>query len=93
MEMSEKICNGHIGRCRIGAGNDNTQDNGNKKGDFKNKYLLDGEIDPESPDPNQEPNPNPIPTPEWTTTGSNSTTLRDQMVRIQMQQNWQNLKL
>lgn len=48
----------------IGAGNDNTQDNGNKKGDFKNKYLLDGEIDPESPDPKPEPNPNPIPTPD-----------------------------
>ena len=41
-----------------------TQDNGNKKGDFKNKYLLDGEIDPESPDPKPEPNPNPIPTPD-----------------------------
>ena len=34
---------------RIGAGNDNNQDNGNKKGDFKNKYLLDGETDPEGP--------------------------------------------
>lgn len=46
----------------IGAGNDYTQDNGNKKGDFKNKYLLDGEIDPIYPE-NPDPDPNPIPDP------------------------------
>lgn len=47
----------------IGAGNDKNQTNGNKKGDFKNKYLLDGEIDPIYPDPNPDPNPIPDPTP------------------------------
>lgn len=46
----------------IGAGNNNTQADGNKKGDFKNKYLLDGEIDPIYPNP--DPDPNPIPTPD-----------------------------
>lgn len=46
----------------VGAGNDKNQTNGNKKGDFKNKYLLDGEIDPIYPDP--DPDPNPIPTPD-----------------------------
>lgn len=48
----------------IGAGNDNTQVNGNKKGDFKNKYLLDGEIDPIYPEPDPDPNPIPEPGPE-----------------------------
>ncbi len=49
----------------IGAGNDQTQNNGNKKADFKNKYLLDGEIDPNNPEvkPNPNPDPNPIPDP------------------------------
>ena len=53
----------------IGAGNDLTQGNGNKKADFKNKYLLDGEIDPEypiitpGPDPTPNPDPNPVPSP------------------------------
>ncbi len=48
----------------IGAGNNQTQNNGNKKADFKNKYLLDGEIDPDNPDIN--PDPNPIPSPDPT---------------------------
>ncbi len=54
----------------IGAGNDFTQLNGKKKADFKNKYLLDGETDPEypiitpTPDPeNPGPDPNPVPSP------------------------------
>ena len=47
----------------IGAGNDHNQDNGNKKGDFKNLYLLDGETDPDKPGP-VEPDPNPIPKPD-----------------------------
>lgn len=48
----------------IGEGNDNTQENADKKGDFKNKYLLDGEIDPDQPEPTPDPDPNPIPTPD-----------------------------
>lgn len=47
----------------IGNGNDKNNGNGNKKADFKNKYLLDGEIDPEIITPNPDPNPNPIPDP------------------------------
>lgn len=53
----------------IGAGNDLNQGNGNKKADFKNRYLLDGEIDPEypitppGPEPTPEPDPNPVPSP------------------------------
>lgn len=50
----------------IGEGNDLTQNTGNKKGDFKNKYLLDGELitpDP-IPGPTPNPGPNPIPTPD-----------------------------
>lgn len=50
----------------IGAGNELNQGNANKKGDFKNRYLLDGEIDP-NPDPGKpdpKPNPNPIPGPD-----------------------------
>lgn len=46
----------------IGTGNDLTQDAGKKKGDFKNKYLLDGELI--TPDPNPNPNPGPNPTPD-----------------------------
>ena len=45
----------------IGAGNDKTQADANKKGDFKNKYLLDGETEPDKP---LVPTPNPIPTPD-----------------------------
>lgn len=48
----------------IGEGNEATQAAGTKKGDFKNKYLLDGEIDPENPDPDPTPDPNPIPDPD-----------------------------
>lgn len=53
----------------IGNGNNDTQDNKKKKGDFKNKYLLDGEIDPDiqKPDPDPYPDPegpNPIPNPD-----------------------------
>ncbi len=53
----------------IGAGNDLNQGNGNKKADFKNRYLLDGETDPEypitppGPEPTPEPDPNPVPSP------------------------------
>lgn len=50
----------------VGAGNDKTQADAKKKGDFKNRYLLDGEIDP-TPDPGKpdpKPNPNPIPGPD-----------------------------
>lgn len=46
----------------IGAETD-TADDGKKKGDFKNKYLLDGEIDPTDPD-KPTPNPNPDPDPD-----------------------------
>lgn len=48
----------------IGNGNNDTQDNANKKGDFKNKYLLDGELITPDPDPNPNPNPGPNPTPD-----------------------------
>lgn len=42
----------------------NKEDDNKKKGDFKNKYLLDGEIDPENPNPAPNPDPNPIPNPD-----------------------------
>ncbi|WP_461809888.1 DUF7601 domain-containing protein [Faecalimonas sp.] len=46
----------------IGA-EDNADDK-TKKGDFKNKYLLDGElIEPGEPEPTPNPGPNPIPNP------------------------------
>lgn len=41
---------------------DKKNDDATKKADFKNKYLLDGEVDPDLPGP-QEPDPNPVPTP------------------------------
>lgn len=47
----------------IGAGNELNQTTASKKADFKNKYLLDGEIDPDKPGPT-DPNPNPIPDPD-----------------------------
>lgn len=45
----------------IGNGNDKNQSNAEKKADFKNKYLLDGEIDPTDPSPTPIPNPTPDP--------------------------------
>lgn len=48
----------------IGNGNNDTQDNANKKGDFKNKYLLDGELITPDPTPGPTPNPGPNPTPD-----------------------------
>lgn len=51
----------------VGAGNDKTQADAKKKGDFKNRYLLDGEIDPNPDKPTPPiPNPNPTPDPEPT---------------------------
>ena len=47
----------------VGAEN-NTSNDTTKKADFKNKYLLDGEVDPTDPDPTPNPDPNPIPTPD-----------------------------
>lgn len=48
----------------------NTNDDTTKKADFKNKYLLDGEKDPEYPvitptpgQPTPDPDPNPVPSP------------------------------
>lgn len=46
----------------VGAETD-TNNDATKKADFKNKYLLDGEVDPDLPGP-QEPDPNPVPTPQ-----------------------------
>lgn len=46
----------------VGAETDTSND-ATKKADFKNKYLLDGEVDPDLPEP-QEPDPNPVPTPQ-----------------------------
>lgn len=56
----------------VTVGTEIDTDNDTKKADFKNKYLLDGEIDPNNPDPPKPdpdapvtptPDPNPIPNP------------------------------
>lgn len=55
----------------VGAETDASND-ATKKADFKNKYLLDGEVDPNNPDPPKPepedpdkptPDPNPVPSP------------------------------
>lgn len=40
-----------------------TDNDATKKADFKNQYLLDGEVDPTVPGP-QKPDPNPVPDPD-----------------------------